>query len=586
MKKKDNLDKKQKHIKMSIFVKILAPILITVIVLSVVLTMVSYNIQKENLINNACESAKVIAKSAKVMLDDYDYMSIKHEKDMNTVRFFDTFEVLRKIVSNSNVDYLYTVYFEDENIYYGIDADDNPETRCLPGKEYEVDKVTNIEYKTLIKNEVYVDTYIHYYQGVPYLTAIIPVKSEAGDVVGGIGCDYNATLITKKLNETLKLLILIAIMFVVISSVVIILITRVIVKNITVINNKMITLIDNNGDLTQKLNIKSGDEIERVSNNTNNFISSIRKVIVGIRKSIGNIDDLSDKSSDMMKKAHNGIEGINEKLKDMNGSMTNVIDKCSTITEASDSVKYSVEDMNTYIKNGVETTVRMNNYAKDISEQNSNSYNYTKGKAEELALKLNEKLEHAKEIYMIASLAKNILDITDQTNLLALNASIESVRAGDVGKGFIVVAEQINKLATLTGDVANHIQQVSDSIITSVEDLTIGAQNLLGYLDETLLGGFNELVDNSNMYQKNSVQLKEIFLEFSDFTKALTRSVESMQQTILEVTDDVGINAKSIEDISHISEELNTKIMQLHGEVNEITQASKRLSNEADKFKV
>ena len=97
---------------------------------------------------------------------------------------------------------------------------------------------------------------------------------------------------------------------------------------------------------------------------------------------------------------------------------------------------------------------------------------------------------------------------------MAVNASIEAARAGDAGKGFSVVAEEIVKLANTTETTAVQIQSLSASVIKAVNELTEEAKNMLEFVNNISINGFDDLVKNSNIYYNDSQQLTDILVYF------------------------------------------------------------------------
>ena len=84
---------------------------------------------------------------------------------------------------------------------------------------------------------------------------------------------------------------------------------------------------------------------------------------------------------------------------------------------------------------------------------------------------LRQKIEKSKAVEEVRELTKNIINIAEETNLLALNASIEAAKAGDAGRGFVVVADEIGKLAMNSAQAATEIQKVTAEVIQTVDEL-------------------------------------------------------------------------------------------------------------------
>ena len=133
-------------------------------------------------------------------------------------------------------------------------------------------------------------------------------------------------------------------------------------------------------------------------------------------------------------------------------------------------------------------------------------------------------------------LSNTILDITSQTNLLALNAAIEAARAGEAGRGFAVVADEIRSLAENSKNAANEIQKVTNDVILSVENLSINSQEILGFIDKTVISDYASMVNISDQYNKDAELVNDIVTDLSATTEQLSASIQNMVKAINEVT--------------------------------------------------
>ena len=209
--KKHKWKKSQKTRRIGLSFKILFPTLLTITLLGTILCIVSYNEQKAVLISDGAETSRMLASVGSNMLNGDMLPYIKEEKDTNKVVYKQIVNQLNIINSNKTLKYIYTVYFKDEVIYYGVDADDNPETKCMPGEEYEYDKEANIEYKTLMKGQIYSDDIIYNNDGELLISSLAPIYDSHKNIIGALGCDYDAQPIIDELNSILKKLIIITI---------------------------------------------------------------------------------------------------------------------------------------------------------------------------------------------------------------------------------------------------------------------------------------------------------------------------------------------------------------------------------------
>ena len=192
-------------------------------------------------------------------------------------------------------------------------------------------------------------------------------------------------------------------------------------------------------------------------------------------------------------------------------------------------------------------------------------------KANEEKEKMNDllmEMEHITEISKeIGNIITDIEDIASQTNLLSLNASIEAARAGEAGKGFAVVADEIRQLADSSRETANKIQSINSVVVAAVNNLSDNANNLVSYLQQTILPEFQTFVDGGVKYKENASYIENAMDEFVEKTDVLKKNMDEIAHsinTITTVVDDgaAGVNNAAIstqglvEDIVNISNKM------------------------------
>lgn len=584
--KKHKWKKRQKTRRIGLSFKILFPTLLTITLLGTILCIVSYNEQKDVLISDCTETSRMLASVGSNMINGDMLPYIKEEKDTNKVVYKQIINQLNIINSNKTLKYIYTVYFKDGVIYYGVDADDNPETKCIPGEEYEYDKEANIEYKTLMKGHIYSDDITYNNDGKLLISSLAPIYDSHKNIIGALGCDYDAQPIIDELNSILKKLIIITIIGILISTILITFTISKVIKNIHLINDKMDDLISNESDLTQQLSIHSGDELELIANKTNSLLNYIREIMVHINKNANMLGKSVTASYDDIQTANDHVKKTDETIQNLYSSITDVAAASDSIENTSSKILDSITDIGEQLNDGVSYAMSIKQHAEQASINASNKRESAKTDADKLSQSLTEKLNRSKAVQQIGTLANDIITITDQTNLLALNASIEAARAGDSGKGFAIVAEEIGKLATTTEETAVQIQKVSSSVIHAVNELTLEAEKMLEFVNKISINGFDELVENSNIYYKDSQQLSGMLQLFSDETKTLISQLKNVQTDIQSVNKNVNIEVVDVENVSMLSNDLSNRIKEINKQMNITKQVGEELNYEVNKFKV
>lgn len=153
----------------------------------------------------------------------------------------------------------------------------------------------------------------------------------------------------------------------------------------------------------------------------------------------------------------------------------------------------------------------------------------------EIKESLDQTLQDVEVVSRIEVLAQAIMEITNQTNLLSLNASIEAARAGEMGKGFAVVADEIRKLATESGETATTIQEVTDSVVKAVNQLTKDSRRLLDFVATDVKASYDSFESLADAYNRDSEFVDGLVSDFSATSEELLASMDGMINAIEEL---------------------------------------------------
>ncbi len=343
--------------------------------------------------------------------------------------------------------------------------------------------------------------------------------------------------------------------------------------------------IDNGeGDLTKRVRVISNDEIADLGNGINLFMDKLQEILKLIIENTNYMENVVAEVDGSVVKSNDSASDLSAMTEELSATMQDVGLSVNTINDNADDMLKDVEIIATKSDDINQFSKEMKANAEKIESDARYNMVQTGEKVGNILDVLNKAIEDSKSVDQVNNLTNDILNISSQTNLLALNASIEAARAGEAGKGFAVVADEIRQLADSSRETANKIQSINSVVVAAVNNLSDNANNLVSYLQQTILPEFQTFVDGGVKYKENASYIENAMDEFVEKTDVLKKNMDEIAHSINTITTVVDDGAAGVNNAAISTQDLVEDIVNISNKMIENKGIAQNLKNSTNIF--
>lgn len=355
-------------------------------------------------------------------------------------------------------------------------------------------------------------------------------------------------------------------------------------KPLQEINNFAKSLAEN--DLTHKININRKDEFGDVANMLNDAMSNLQSIVKTVKNAEETTLGLINSTNDNINVVNSMIQNVAAGTEEISSSMQESSASIEEITTQIINAREFGNIIDEQSKKNALVAQDIQNMSKQIIIDTEKSKEEIFHKYESAKERLNGALKKVEVISQINVMAETINNIASQTNLLSLNASIEAARAGDAGKGFSVVAEEVRKLAEESAKTASGIQQVMSNVIESVGELTSASKEVLDAMKNTSDESYEKMVTISSEYSSTGETIGEMTSKLEQETSKIANALNDIVENVTSLSTAIEAVSSNSDTIAHDVSNISNEIQALAESSRKNIEVSSELSKHVNNFNV
>ncbi|MDR4886276.1 methyl-accepting chemotaxis protein [Fredinandcohnia sp. QZ13] len=419
--------------------------------------------------------------------------------------------------------------------------------------------------------------------GILYQTAYMPLLDKNDNAIGMYYVGAPQSIIEKILGSFLVTFLIVLAVVVALSILAVIIFSSKIKKRLQSVSNSL--ELAGNGDFTAEISDNSGDELGDLSKNYNLMTMNLKKmmneVIVASELVASSSEELTASAEQTSKATESITESIQQVASGAEHSTASVQESASSLDEVTTQVQSIAENASFITEVSSKATQKAKEGGefvdKTVKQINSISMSVT-----ESGVVLKSLDKRSKEIGDISGV---ISEIAEQTNLLALNAAIEAARAGEHGKGFAVVADEVRKLAEQSRQSSSQISK----LIFDIQQDMIQSNKSIEQVTYDVKDGLDIVQQTEENFKEILTYMEKLADQINDMaatTEEVTASIQEVSSTVTEISHVSNETSMYSQNVAAAAEEQLASMEDISASSNALSNLAEELQNTVSRFKV
>ncbi|MDR0669676.1 MAG: methyl-accepting chemotaxis protein [Treponema sp.] len=491
------------------------------------------------------EQGIVIARQAQALIDGDRFERLANSLDGNDPFYEETRLRLLELKENTTAIYLYTMAPARGTTYrFIIDGSappDNEEEFSPLGSEEDASSYDTAFFKTWQTREIQAGDLMPQGSWGWLVSVYAPILNSSGNMVGLIGCDFEAERLLAGLRQEIIRQIVLDLVLIAVGVLFVLFFLRMIFPRIAEVTAVLKEISEGEGDLTTRIAVRRLDEIGLMAAYFNRALNQIRSLVFTIKEQSVKLFNVGNDLAENMIETASVMEQITGTIREVK---TRVINQSAGVTETAatmEQLSQNIDNLNNQVEDQTESVSQSSSAIEEMlaniqsvtttlvkNTKNVNELTAASGTGRTgLETVSTDIQEIARESEGLMQINAVIQTIAAQTNLLAMNAAIEAAHAGEAGKGFAVVADEIRKLAENAGGQSKTIGDVLKKIKGSIDKITRSAN--------TVLEKFQAIDDSVRIVSEQEASIRAAMEEQGEGSKQILEAVARLNDVTQNV---------------------------------------------------